>query len=114
MLNRSRIMKQIAEIHKDDRTLDLVNTLDLSRTVWTAALYMRSLLIEAGCTRRSPHCLFVDCIFLISKKINRFDITQRCLYHTTKEVWGMGTNPFPSKWYNEYKDIVKKVLDTLV
>ena len=113
MYDRSEIMKRIPMVHKDDRTLELVNALGLSRTEWTAALYMRSLLLDEGCTRRSPHCLFVDCIYLIAKAVNKH-IKQKTMYDTTKQLWGIGTEPRPSAWHKEYKDVVQRVVDILV
>jgi len=59
--------------------------------------------------RRAPHALFVDCIYLVCKH-KKIKMTSREVSDKTKEYFGVGTQPRPNDWKNDYEFILNEVL----
>ena len=59
--------------------------------------------------RRSPHALFVDCIYLTCKH-KKIKLTSREVSEKTRKYFGVGTQPRPNEWCKDYAIIVETVL----
>ena len=115
MTEASDRMKRVAELHKEDRTLELASALGMSLKEWLAAYTLKEKISEhpRWSNRRSPHALMIDCIHLVGKHTKNKAITQVSIMKTTRELWGLCTSPRPNSWKNQFQDVIQEVLNVL-
>ena len=108
-------MKRVAELHKEDRTLELASALGMSLKEWLTAYTLKEKISEDSrwTNRRSPHALMIDCIHLVGKHTKNMAITQVSIMNTTKELWGLCTSPRPNSWKNQFQDVIQEALGVL-
>ena len=108
-------MKRVAELHKEDRTLELASALGMSLKEWLTAYTLKEKISEDSrwTNRRSPHALMIDCIHLVGKHTKNKAITQVSIMNTTKELWGLCTSPRPNSWKNQFQDVIQEALGVL-
>ena len=115
MTESSDRMKRVAELHKEDRTLELASALGMSLKEWLAAFTLKEKISEDSrwTNRRSPHALMIDCIHLVGKYTKNKAITQVSIMNTTRELWGLCTSPRPNSWKNQFQDVIQEALGVL-
>ena len=115
MTESSDRMKRVAELHKEDRTLELASALGMSLKEWLAAYTLKENIMShtRWTNRRSPHALMIDCIHLVGKYTKNKAITQVSIMNTTRELWGLCTSPRPNSWKNQFQDVIQEALGVL-
>ena len=110
--NKSEIVKRTSTVHSEDTTSDIARALHIPVNVLILARILHTKVINHPLwdCRRSPHALFVDCIYIVSKH-KKMKMTSRNIAQTTKDYFGVGTQPRPNEWCIEYAFIVDEVLD---
>ena len=111
VLGKSEIVKQTYETHVEDGTKKIASALGLPlRVVVLASLLQKE--VEAhpywDC-RRTPHALFVDCVYVVAKRTG-VKITSRGIASKTKTALGIGTQPRPREWTTQFDFLIDKVL----
>jgi hypothetical protein len=115
MTEASERMKRVAEIQKEDRTLELASALSMTLKEWLTAFTLKEKIAEhpQWTNRRSPHALMVDCIHIVGIYTKNRSATQKGIMRKTKELWGICTEPRVFTWKKEFKTEIKEVLDVL-
>lgn len=110
--NKSEIVKRTSAVHSEDTTSDIARALHIPVNVLILARILHTKVINHPLwdCRRSPHALFVDCIYIVSKH-KKMKMTSRNIAQTTKDYFGVGTQPRPNEWCIDYAFIVDEVLD---
>ncbi len=110
---RSKSMKMVPELHKEDRTIELARVLGLSLQDWTLAYVLKDAILghEDWTNVRSPHGLMIDCIFLVGKHVGCKTVTQSSIQKLTKKLWGLSTMPRPHEWRKRFQDVIQEVFD---
>tara|TARA_R100000700_G_C3139483_1_gene121758 strand:+ start:30 stop:434 length:405 start_codon:yes stop_codon:yes gene_type:complete len=111
----SERMKRVAELHKEDRTLELASALGMSLKEWMTAYSLKEKIITHSMwtNRRSPHALMIDCLHLVGRYTKNKAITQVSIMNKTKELWGVCTSPRPNAWQDNFQAEIEEVLDVL-
>lgn len=113
MSDNSDTMKRVPIVHKEDRTLELANVLDMHMREWLAALRIKTEVTESDRwnNQRSPHALMVDCIHIVGRHTKNKLCTQSMIAKITKELWGMSTHPRANIWKKQFTSIIEGVLN---
>tara|TARA_R100000234_G_scaffold15004_1_gene8180 strand:+ start:699 stop:1094 length:396 start_codon:yes stop_codon:yes gene_type:complete len=113
--SKSSSMKAIAKVHSEDRTLELANILGMTLEQWLVALTLKEKVSkhERWFNERSPHCLMIDCIYLIGKYTKNKNVKQTTIQKITKQMWGLSTTTRPSKWKMRFKEEIQEAFDAL-
>ena len=82
--SKSSSMKAIAKVHSEDRTLELANILGMTLEQWLVALTLKEKVSkhDRWFNERSPHCLMIDCIYLIGKYTKNKNVKQTTIQKT--------------------------------
>lgn len=111
VIGKSEIVKQTYETYVDDGKRKIATSLELPLKVIILAELLQNEVQKHphwDC-RRTPHALFVDCIYIVSKRIG-VKVTSRGIATKTKEALGVGTQPRPREWSSQFQDLIDKVL----
>tara|TARA_Y100000004_G_C8914410_1_gene412418 strand:- start:809 stop:1183 length:375 start_codon:yes stop_codon:yes gene_type:complete len=111
VIGKSEIVKQTYETYVDDGKRKIATSLELPLKVIVLAELLQNEVQKHphwDC-RRTPHALFVDCIYIVSKKIG-VKVTSRGIATKTKEALGIGTQPRPREWSSQFQELIDKVL----
>ncbi len=111
VIGKSEIVKQTYETHVEDATKKIASALELPLNVIVLAKLLQARISEHphwDC-RRTPHALFVDCIYVVAKKVG-VKITSRGIAQKTKTVLGIGTQPRPREWTGQFDSVIKELL----
>ena len=111
VIGKSEIVKQTYETYVDDGKRKIATSLELPLKVIILAELLQNEVQKHphwDC-RRTPHALFVDCIYIVSKRIG-VKVTSRGIATKTKEGMGIGTQPRPREWSSQFQDLIDKVL----
>ena len=111
VIGKSEIVKQTYETHVDDGKRKIAASLELPLKVIVLAELLQNEVQKHphwDC-RRTPHALFVDCVYIVSKKIG-VKVTSRGIATKTKEALGIGTQPRPREWSSQFQELIDKVL----
>tara|TARA_R100001440_G_scaffold8504_4_gene16262 strand:+ start:1714 stop:2094 length:381 start_codon:yes stop_codon:yes gene_type:complete len=113
VIGKSEIVKQTYETHVDvtDGKKKIAASLGLPLKVIVLAELLQSKVQKHphwDC-RRTPHALYVDCIYIVCKKIG-VKVTSRGIATKTKEALGIGTQPRPREWSSQFQELIDKVL----
>ena len=112
--SRSESMKRVAELHSEDRTIELARVLGMTLQDWTKAYILKDTISkhENWFNTRSPHALMIDCIYLVGKHSGNKAVTQSSILKFTKQLWGVVTCPRPHEWRKQFKDVIQQILDS--
>ena len=115
MSDASERMKRVAELHKEDRSVELARILGMSLKEWAVAyaLKERIRLHDDWSNTRSPHALMIDCLYLTGKYTKNKVVTQLSVMRSTKKLWGLCTSPRVHIWRPQFEDVIKEVLSEL-
>jgi hypothetical protein len=115
MTEASERMKRVAELHKEDRTLELASALGMSLKEWMTAFTLKEKIITHGMwsNRRSPHALLIDCLHLVGRRTKNKAVTQVSIMNKTKELWGVCTSPRPNAWQDNFQAEIEEVFGVL-
>ena len=111
VIGKSEIVKQTYETYVDDGKRKIATSLELPLKVIVLAELLQKEVQKHphwDC-RRTPHALFVDCIYIVSKKVG-VKVTSRGIATKTKEALGIGTQPRPREWSSQFQELIDKVL----
>ena len=111
VIGKSEIVKQTYETYVDDGKRKIATSLELPLKVIVLAEVLQNEVQKHphwDC-RRTPHALFVDCIYIVSKKVG-VKVTSRGIATKTKEALGIGTQPRPREWSSQFQELIDKVL----
>jgi|TARA_R100000231_G_C5302913_1_gene158134 transcription initiation factor TFIIIB Brf1 subunit/transcription initiation factor TFIIB len=111
VIGKSEIVKQTYETYVDDGKRKIATSLELPLKVIVLAELLQNEVQKHphwDC-RRTPHALFVDCIYIVSKKVG-VKVTSRGIATKTKEALGIGTQPRPREWSSQFQELIDKVL----
>lgn len=111
VIGKSEIVKQTYETYVDDGKRKIATSLELPLKVIILAELLQNEVQKHphwDC-RRTPHALFVDCIYIVSKRIG-VKVTSRGIATKTKEALGVGTQPRPREWSSQFQELIDKVL----
>ena len=111
VIGKSEIVKQTYETYVDDGKRKIATSLELPLKVIVLAEVLQNEVQKHphwDC-RRTPHALFVDCIYIVSKKVG-VKVTSRGIATKTKEALGIGTQPRPREWSPQFQELIDKVL----
>lgn len=111
VIGKSEIVKQTYETYVDDGKRKIATSLELPLKVIILAELLQNEVQKHphwDC-RRTPHALFVDCIYIVSKRIG-VKVTSRGIATKTKEAMGIGTQPRPREWSSQFQELIDKVL----
>jgi hypothetical protein len=111
----SERMKRVAELHKEDRTLELASALSMTLKEWLTAFTLKEKIVShpRWSNQRSPHALMIDCIHLVGKYTKNKAVTQLKIQNKTKELWGLCTATRPNTWKHLFQDEINEVLSVL-
>lgn len=110
MSENSERIRKVYEVHaKDDRALELASSLDMGVDQFASAKMLQMKVEDSPhwLSQRSPHGLMVDCIYLVAKR-SGMKISAVKMSKHTKEIFGIGTQPRPSAWQNEFMDLIEE------
>jgi hypothetical protein len=115
MTEASERMKRVAELHKEDRTLELASALGMSLKEWLTAFTLKGKIITHSMwtNRRSPHALMIDCLHLVGRRTKNKAVTQVSIMNKTKELWGVCTSPRPNAWQDNFQAEIEEVFGVL-
>ena len=115
MTEASERMKRVAELHKEDRTLELASALSMTLKEWLTAFTLKERIVEhpQWSNQRSPHALMIDCIHIVGMYTKNKAVTQSKIMNKTKELWGLCTATRPNTWKKNFATEIKEVLDVL-
>ena len=111
VIGKSEIVKQTYETYVDDGKRKIATSLELPLKVIVLAELLQNEVQKHphwDC-RRTPHALFVDCIYIVSKKVG-VKVTSRGISTKTKDALGIGTQPRPREWSSQFQELIDKVL----
>ena len=110
-IGKADILKQTYETHVEDATKKIASALELPLNVIVLATLLQKE-VQAhplwDC-RRTPHALFVDCIYIVAKRVG-VKVTSRGIASKTKSALGIGTQPRPKEWSVQFDFLIRKVL----
>lgn len=112
---KSEIMKRVAEVHKEDRTLELASAISMTLKEWLAAFTLKEKIAEhpQWTNQRSPHAHMIDCIHIVAVHTKNKAGTQSGIMKKTKKLWGVCTEPRSFTWKRLFQDEINEVLSTL-
>ena len=109
-MDKSETVKHTYETHVEDATKKIAASLGLPLHVIVLANMLQRE-VEShphwDC-RRTPHALFVDCIYIVAKKTG-VKVTSRGIAQKTKSALGVGTQPRPREWSTQFGFLIEKV-----
>ena len=110
--DKSEIVKHTYDTHVEDATKKIAHALQLPLNIIILSNLLQKL-IEGhphwDC-RRTPHALFVDCVYVVAKRTG-VKITSRGMVEKTKIALGIGTQPRPKEWTGQFEFLIKQVLE---
>ena len=111
VMGKSDIVKHTYNTHVEDATQKIAKALDVPLEVIVFAKMLQGEVTKHPLwdCRRTPHALFVDCIYVVAKK-KGFKVTSRGMAQKTKTALGIGTQPRPREWTSQFDFLIKKVL----
>tara|TARA_R110000744_G_C19118889_1_gene535694 strand:- start:19 stop:423 length:405 start_codon:yes stop_codon:yes gene_type:complete len=111
VLDKSAIVKLTYDVYSEDKSIQIAQILGLPLSVIMLAKILQDKVIDSPMwdCKRSPHSLYIDCIYVIAKR-KGVKITSRGIASLTKEAFGIGTQPRPNEWLSVFEPIVNEVL----
>ncbi len=115
MTEASERMKRVAELHKEDRTLELASALSMTLKEWLTAFTLKETIAEhpLWSNQRSPHSHMIDCIHIVALFTKNKAASQKGIMNKTKELWGLCTEPRAFTWKHLFQDEINEVLSVL-
>lgn len=106
---KAEILARSTAVHKGvDRGIELAMALGLKGAQYASA---KSLAIkisgdERWNNQRSPHGLMIDCLYLcVKREGGKTSFTK--IRDLTLKIFGVGTQPRPDKWQQEFADLIE-------